>query len=58
MLAPHPCLCAVLQHGGFIEHPQQGHLFFFRQLGIVDADLLFKDADPEMKAKLRLALLT
>ena len=26
MLAPHPCLCAVLQHRGFIEHPQQAHL--------------------------------
>ena len=58
VLAPHPCFCAVLQHRGFVEHPQQGHLFFFCQLGIVDADLLFKDADPEMKAKLRLALLT
>ena len=33
----------MLQHGGFIEHPQQGHLFFFRQLGIVDADLSHQD---------------
>ena len=39
----------MLQHGGFVEHPQQGHLFFFRQLGIVDADLSHQDihAHPE-----------
>ena len=43
VFAPHPSLCAVLQHGGFVEHPQQGHLFFFCQLGIVDADLSHQD---------------
>ena len=49
VLTTHPCFCAVLQQGGFVEHPQQGHLFFFRQLGIVDADLSHQDihAHPE-----------
>ena len=37
--APHTSLRTVLQHGRFIKHPQQSHLLFFCQFGVVYSDL-------------------